>query len=82
MSVFSLCPVGDALLLDDSLDASDASRTWLVWSGAVEAALADAYRFSGGPLPSRGEVLGRGMARILACSAWWSQDSESLWYCC
>ena len=40
----------DALLLDDFLDAGDVSRAWLVWSGAVEAALADAYRFSGGPL--------------------------------
>ena len=35
-----------ALLSDDSLDAGDVSRAWLVWSGAVEAALADAYRFS------------------------------------
>ena len=49
----------DALLLDESLDAGDVSRAWLVWSGAAEAALADAYRFSGGPLPSRGLVLGR-----------------------
>ena len=31
----------------------------MAWSGAVEAALADAYRFSGGPLHSRGLVLGR-----------------------
>ena len=52
----------DALLLDDSLDAGDVSRAWLVWSGAVESALADAYRFSGGPLLSRGLVLGRGSA--------------------
>ena len=35
------------------------SSAWLVWSGAAEAALADAFRFSGGPLPSRGLVLGR-----------------------
>ena len=49
----------DALLLDDSLAAGDVSRAWAVWSGAVESALADAYRFSGGPLPSRGLVLGR-----------------------
>ena len=49
----------DALQLDESLDAGDVSRAWLVWSGAVEAALADAYRFSGGPLPCRGLVLGR-----------------------
>ena len=34
----------------------------LVWSGAAEAALADAFRFSGGPVPSRGLVLGRGSA--------------------
>ena len=52
----------DALLLDDSLDAGDVSRAWLVWSGAVESALADAYRISGGPLLSRGLVLGRGSA--------------------
>ena len=52
----------DALLLDDSLDADDVSRAWAVWFGAVESALADAYRFSGGPLPRRGLVLGRGSA--------------------
>ena len=52
----------DALQLDESLSADDVSRAWLVWSCAVEAALADAYRFSGGPLPSEGLVLGRGGA--------------------
>ena len=52
----------DALQLDESLDADDVSRAWLVWSGAAEAALADAYRFSGGALPGRGLVLGRGSA--------------------
>ena len=52
----------DALLLDDSLDAGDVSRAWLVWSGAVESAVADACRFSGGPLLGRGLVLGRGSA--------------------
>ena len=35
---------------------------WAVWSKAAESALADAYRFSGGPLPPRGLVLGRGTA--------------------
>ena len=35
---------------------------WLVWSGAAAAALVDAYQFSGGPLPGRGLVLGRGSA--------------------
>ena len=48
----------DALHLDESLDAGDVSRARLVWSGAAEAALADAHRFSG-PLPGRGLVLGR-----------------------
>ena len=52
----------DALHLDESLDAGDVSRAWLVWSGAAGAALADAYRFSGGPLPGRGLVLGKGRA--------------------
>ena len=52
----------DALLLDESLGADDVSEAWLVWSGAAEAALADAYRFSGGSLPSRGLVLGSGGA--------------------
>ena len=52
----------DALLLDESLGLDDVSMAWTVWSRAAEAALADAYRFSGGPLPSRGLVLGRGAA--------------------
>ena len=34
----------------------------VVWSGAAETALVDAYRFSGGPVPTRGLVLGRGSA--------------------
>ena len=42
--------------------ADDVSSAWLVWSRAAEAALADAYRFSGGPIPSRGFVLGCGRA--------------------
>ena len=40
----------DALLLGESLNAGDVSQAWLVWSSAAEAALADAYRFSGGPV--------------------------------
>ena len=32
----------------------------LVWSRAAESALADAFQFSGGPLPSRGLILGQG----------------------
>ena len=52
----------DALLLDESLYLDNVSMAWTVWSRAAEAALADAYRFSGGPLPSRSLILGRGAA--------------------
>ena len=54
----------DAVRLDESLVAGDVSRACLVWSGAAETALADAYlyRFCGGPIPSRGLVFGRGGA--------------------
>ena len=52
----------DAQRLSESLDADDVSRVWLVWSGAAGAALADAFRFSGGPVPSWSLVLGRGSA--------------------
>ena len=52
----------DALLLDEALGADDISRAWLVWSRAAEAALVDAYRFSGELPLSRGLVLGRGSA--------------------
>ena len=52
----------DALLLDESLELDDVSMAWSVWSRAAEAALADAHQFSGGPLPCRGLVLGRGAA--------------------
>ena len=52
----------DALLLDESLGLDDVSMAWTVWSRAAETALADAYQFSGGPLPSKGLVLGRGTA--------------------
>ena len=54
----------DAFLLDESLDAGDVSRAWLVWSHAAESALVDAYSFSGGPRPGHGFVLGRGAARF------------------
>ena len=52
----------DALLLNEALGADDVSMAWVVWSRAAESALLDAYRFRGGPLPSRGLVLGRGGA--------------------
>ena len=35
-------------------------------SGAAEAALADAYQFCGGPIPTSGLVLGRGSALFRA----------------
>ena len=49
----------DAQWLSESLDADDVSHAWLVWSGAAEAALADAYRFCGGSYPWRGRALFR-----------------------
>ena len=54
----------DASLLDESLGRDDVSMAWTVWSRAAESALADAFRFSGGPLPTRGLVLGRGSAML------------------
>ena len=54
----------DALGLDRALLRGDVSRAWMIWSSAAESALADAFRFAGGPVPARGLVLGRGMVRI------------------
>ena len=54
----------EAFLLDESLEAGDVSRAWLVWSHAAESALVDAYSFAGGPRPCHGFVLGRGVARF------------------
>ena len=51
-------------MLDASLGLNDVSTAWTVRSRAAEAALADAFRFSGGLLPSRGSVLGRGSALL------------------
>ena len=50
--------------LDESLGVGDVSRVWLVWSSATETALADVYRFAGGPVPDRGLIVGRGTARM------------------
>ena len=52
------------LRFDESLLENDVSRAWMVWSGAAETALDDAYCFAGGPVPIRGLVLRRGSARI------------------
>ena len=54
----------DALLLREVLGTDDVSMAWIVWSRAAESALIDAYRFSGGPLPSSGLYLGRGSAKV------------------
>ena len=54
----------DALGLDEALLRGDVSCAWMIWSSAAEKALADAFRFAGGPVPARGLVLGRGMVRI------------------
>ena len=57
----------DALLLDESLRVGDVSRAWLVWSGAAETALDDAYRFAGGVLSQ----LGVWFSVVVApCSGW------------
>ena len=53
----------DALSSDESLDAGDVSRAWLVWSSAAETAPAGAYRFAGGPVPEKGLIMGRCTAR-------------------
>ena len=53
----------DALGSDESLDAGDVSRAWLVWSSAAETALADVCQVAGGLVPERGLVIGRGAAR-------------------
>ena len=38
----------DAIGLDGALENGDVSHAWSNWSSAAEAALADAYQFSGG----------------------------------
>ena len=60
----SMLSVQMALSSDESLDAGDVSRAWLVCSSAPETALADAYRFAGGPVPDRGLIMGRCTARM------------------
>ena len=64
MRGFSSCLGEDALGLDSALLCGDVSSAWMIWSSAAESALADAFRFAGGPVPTRGLVLGRGMVRI------------------
>ena len=64
MSGFSFLSRRDASLLDESLGRNDVSLAWAVWSRAAESALADAFQFSGSPLPSGGLILGRGAALL------------------
>ena len=54
----------DDARLARALQVGDVSSAWAVWSSAAESALADAYCVAGGPLPDRGLVLGRGVARF------------------
>ena len=42
-----------------------------IWSSAAEAALADANQFSGGPVPDRGLVLGRGAFLVRTVRLGW-----------
>ena len=55
-------------IYDDRLqymsDCGDVSLAWSVWSRAAESALVDAFRFSGGPVPFAGLILGRGSALL------------------
>ena len=67
----------DALLLDECLNAGDVSRAWLVWSRAAEAALADAYQFSGGAFPQREFGSWTWSGSFQVCSAWWVSGLES-----
>ena len=54
----------DGLGLSEALLCGDVSRAWMIWSSAAEKALADAFQFAGGPVPAKGLVLGRGVARM------------------
>ena len=56
--------VSDALRLDDALWREDVSDAWMVWSGAAETALADAFCFAGRLVPDRGLLLGQGSAQF------------------
>ena len=38
---------------------------FLVWSSAADTALADAYRFAGGPVPGKGLITGTARMRVV-----------------
>ena len=63
----------DARLARSLLDG-DVSSAWAVWSPAAESALADAYSFSGGPIPSR-VTCSSSCCHVSCCSPRWSQGS-------
>ena len=54
----------DAVNLALALREGDVSSAWDFWSSAAKTALADAYRFAGGPIPDGELVLSRGTARF------------------
>ena len=47
-------PVPDGIRLDDALGREDVSSALVVWSGAAESALAEAFCIAGGPVPDKG----------------------------
>ena len=62
----------DAIQLDESLDADEVSRAWLVWSCAAEAALADLWR----SYPDQRSGSWTEECFVLGRQAWGSQGAE------
>ena len=52
------------LAIGDALTDRDVHIAWRIRSTAAESALASAFGLAGGPVPSQGLVLGRGIARL------------------
>ena len=65
MAVPDALRLGDAMRREDASDALMVWSSWMAWSGAAEAALADAFCFAGGLDPNRGFALKRGVARSM-----------------
>ena len=63
----------DALQLDEVLGGDDVSRAWLVWSGAAETALVDAYQFSGRSCTMQRLGSWAGDCFVQGCQAWWTR---------
>ena len=66
----------DAMQLDEALDADEVSRVWLVWSGAAETALADAYQFLWETHPDQRSGLWSGECFVQGCLAGGSSGAE------